>query len=167
MGYGQPPRGYENDPWWIPGWTSQKPIRGDEVPPEGSPFPEHIDQVRITATYLWGSEADVYRASILVRASAPLTDTTTGIRILPKTTRIPVREGKLALTLPASNGPTLAKPFSYSVWEVMPGGRKFMIRVPSGVGDTVQRLHALEADEPYQQIPVPRLTHRTYNWMNW
>lgn len=167
MGYGQPPAGFENDPWWIPGWTSQNPIRGDEVPPEGNPFPEHIDQVKIAATYLWGSDADVYRASVLVRADGPLTDTTTGIRILPKTARIPVRDGKLAMTLPASDGPTLASPISYSIWEVMPGGRRFMIRVPSGVGDAVQQLHALEVDVPYQQIPVPRLNSRTYNWMNW
>ncbi|MDJ0463112.1 hypothetical protein [Streptomyces sp. H27-C3] len=167
MSYGQPPAGFENDPWWIPGWSAQHPIKGAEVPPEGSLFPGHIDQVKIAATYLWGSDAEVYRASILVRANAPLTDTTSGIRVLPKTARIPVRAGVLALTLPASDGPTLAKPFSYSVWEVMPGGRRFVISVPSGVGDTVQKLHALEVDESYQQIPVPRLNSRTYKWMNW
>ncbi|WP_189764341.1 hypothetical protein [Streptomyces xanthochromogenes] len=123
--------------------------------------------MKITTTYLWGSDADVYRASILVRASAPLTDTTTGIRVLPQTSRIPIRDGQLAMTLPASDGPAIKAPFSYSVWEVMPGGRRFMIRVPSGLGAAVQQLHALEVDEPYQSIPVPRLNSRTYNWMNW
>ncbi|WP_030660883.1 hypothetical protein [Streptomyces rimosus] len=163
--YEHPPRGWETEPWWIPGWTAQRPLDRDQVPPDRPRFPEHIDQVRLGATYLWGSEAEVYRASVLVRAAAPLVDTVTGTRVLPHTTRIPIRGGQLALTLPASTGPTLAAPFSYSVWEVMPGGRRFMIRVPAGVGETVQQLHALEVDEPYQPIPVPRLTSRNYNWI--
>ncbi|MFE9412317.1 hypothetical protein ACFYN0_26515 [Streptomyces sp. NPDC006704] len=163
----QPPAGFENDPWWLPGWTSQNPVRHDQLPAPATPFPPGIDQVKIAATYLWGSDADVYRASILVRASAPLTDTTTGIRVLPQTSRIPIRDGQLAMTLPASDGPTIRAPLAYSVWEVMPGGRRFMIRVPSGLGSAVQQLHALEVDEPYQPIPVPRLNSRTYNWMNW
>ncbi|KUL44757.1 hypothetical protein ADL22_12505 [Streptomyces sp. NRRL F-4489] len=165
--YEHPPRGWETNPWWIPGWTAQRPIGHDQVPTQKPQFPEHIEQVRLGATYLWGSEAAVYRASVLVRAAAPLVDTTTGIRILPTTTRVPVRDGQLAMTLPASTGPSLAAAISYSVWEVMPAGRQFMIRVPSGVGDTVQQLHALEVDEPYQPIPVPRLTSRTYAWTSW
>ncbi|WP_274916869.1 hypothetical protein [Streptomyces sp. WZ-12] len=119
----------------------------------------------IQARFLWGT-ADTYRASLLVRANAPLVDTKEGLVVLPQTARVPIWDGKLTMTLPASNGPTLATPIYYSVWEVMPSGRTFTIRVPSGVGDTVQQLHALEADEPYQQIPVPRLNSHTYNWMN-
>ncbi|MFI1796577.1 hypothetical protein ACH427_04355 [Streptomyces sp. NPDC020379] len=114
---------------------------------------------------MWGSAADTYRASLLVRANSPLVDSTTGIVVLPQTARIPIREGKADFTLPASDGPTLAQPITYSVWEVMPGGRQYTISVPSGRGGAVQNLRALKSGEPYQHIPVPRLNSSNWKWM--
>ncbi|MCC3766446.1 hypothetical protein [Streptomyces sp. UNOC14_S4] len=120
--------------------------------------------MKIQARFLWGTAADTYRASLLVRANSPMADTKTGLVVLPQTARIPIRDGTLDFTLPASDGPTLAEPFVYSVWEVMPGGRQYTISVPSGRGGAVQSLRSLRSSEPYQPIPVPRLNSSNWNW---
>lgn len=157
--YHDPPPGTEDEynPWYLPGWTAQNNLAWpfsaeDETPP---PYPEDVTQVTVIAQYMDG-EGYPMPGSVLIRPDRIYSSVTTGDVIYPSTRRAKLEAGKLEIVLPASNDPDVAEVFYYSVWEVIPGGRKYMISVPQDAVGPVMLHTLIVQDVPYVRIPVPR-----------
>lgn len=146
-----------NDPYNIVGWTAinQLPGPGNPPGPPAAPFPSDITMQTVTATYMVEGGQPL-PGTVLIQAGARYTDTATGDVVTPDARRFPVVNGQLSVSLAASDDPHLAEPFLYSVQEVVPGGRKFMINVPAAATGPL-RLHTLIVDEPYVDILPPRI----------
>jgi hypothetical protein len=146
-----------NDPYNIPGWTAINQVPGPGTPTTDppAPFPADIAVQTITATYM-AEGGQPMPGSVLVQADRRYRDKATGDLVVPNARRLKVVNGALSVDLPASNDPDLDEPFFYSVHEVVPGGRKFMISVPYNASGPL-RLHDLVVDMDYQEIQPPRI----------
>ncbi|MET9119928.1 hypothetical protein [Streptomyces sp. NPDC004528] len=146
-----------NDPYNIPGWSAQNPLPGPDQPGQDppAPFPPDIPVRTVTAVYMVEGGQPL-PGSVLLQANGRYRDKATGELITPNARRIKVVNGRLTVDLPASDATQLDEPFLYSVHEVIPGGRKFMVNVPAaGTGEL--RLHDLVVDAPYKEIQPPRI----------
>jgi hypothetical protein len=94
--------------------------------------------------------------SVLVQADRRYRDKSTGDLVVPNARRLKVVNGALSIGLPASDDPDLDEPFFYSVHEVVPGGRKFMIKVPYNATGPL-KLHDLVVEMDYKEIQPPRI----------
>ncbi|MEW1675531.1 hypothetical protein AB0O47_20155 [Streptomyces noursei] len=146
-----------NDPYNIPGWTAinQLPGPGAPTPNSPAPFPADITTQTVVATYM-AESGQPLPGTVLVQANRRYRDKATGVLVVPNTRRLKVINGALSVDLPASDDPDLNQPFFYSVHEVVPGGRKFMISVPHHAASPLQ-LHDLVVDIDYWEIQPPRI----------
>ncbi|ORT58144.1 hypothetical protein [Streptomyces sp. CB03238] len=152
-----------NDPYNIIGWTSQNQLAGPGHPEANppAPYPADIAIQTVRATYMVEGGQPL-PGSVLIQANRRYRDRSTGDVVVPNARRVKVVNGALSVDLPAGDDPDLDEPFLYSVHEVVPGGRKFMISVPyNAVGPL--RLHDLVVEAEYTPIRPPRiyaLSHR-------
>ncbi|MCZ0981820.1 hypothetical protein O1L60_30900 [Streptomyces diastatochromogenes] len=146
-----------NDPYNIPGWTAvnQLPGPGTLTANPPAPFPADLAVQTVVATYMTES-GQALPGSVLIQADRRYRDKVTGNLVVPNARRLKVVNGALSVDLPASDDPDLDQPFVYSVHEVLPGGRKFMISVPHNATGPL-RLHDLVVDMDYQEIQPPRI----------
>ncbi|MFF1711255.1 hypothetical protein [Streptomyces sp. NPDC058268] len=146
-----------DDPYNIPGWTAinQLPGPGEATTDPPAPFPPDIAVQTVVATYMVEGGQPL-PGSVLIQADRRYRDTATGDLVVPNARRLKVVNGVLSVDLPASNDPDLDEPFFYSVHEVVPGGRKFMISVPYNATGPL-KLHDLAVDRDYQEIQPPRI----------
>ncbi|MFK0015728.1 hypothetical protein [Streptomyces sp. NPDC091027] len=152
-----------NDPYNIAGWTAQNMLAGPGYPADNPPAPYPVDIAiqTVMATYMV-EDGRPLPGSVLLQASRRYRDKATGDLVVPSARRIKVVKGSFTADLPASDDPDLDEPFLYSVHEVVPGGRKFMISVPYNVLGPL-RLHDLIVETEYKPIQPPRiytLSHR-------
>lgn len=148
-----------NDPYNIPGWTSQNQLPGPGSPmvEPPAPYPADIPLRTVVATYMVEGGQPL-PGSILIQANGRYRDTATGDLVVPNARRLKVVNGRLLTDLPASDSAAVEEPFLYSVHECVPGGRKFMIQVPHE-GTGLLRLHDLIVDAPFAAILPPRIFH--------
>lgn len=146
-----------NDPYNIPGWTAINQLAGPGQPADNppAPFPADIAVQTVVATYMVEGGQPL-PGSVLIQADRRYRDKATGDLVVPNARRLKVVNGALSVDLPASDDPDLDEPFMYSVHEVVPGGRKFMISVPYNATGPL-RLHDLVVDADYQEIQPPRI----------
>ncbi|MFC4507016.1 MULTISPECIES: hypothetical protein [Streptomyces] len=146
-----------NDPYNIPGWTSQNQLPGPGYPAANppAPFPADVAVQTVTATYM-AEGGQPLPGSVLIQADRRYRDKATGDLVVPNARRLKVVNGSLSVDLPAGTDPDLDEPFLYSVHEVVPGGRKFMISVPYDVAGPL-RLHDLVVTTDYKEIQPPRI----------
>ncbi|MEU7278707.1 hypothetical protein AB0A69_07945 [Streptomyces sp. NPDC045431] len=152
-----------NDPYNIPGWTAVNQLPGPGYPQENppAPYPESITVQTVVATYM-AEGGQPLPGSVLIQADRRYRDKVTGDLVVPNTRRLKVTNGALTVGLPATDDPDLDEPFLYSVHEVVPGGRKFMISVPHDATGPLT-LHDLVVEADYKEIQPPRiytLSHR-------
>lgn len=150
-----------NDPWWIPGWTSQNRATVPTTPPPPPPpFPTDIPQVTITETYIDatpdGMAGIPLEGGILIRPNATFHDEASGTEVVPRVRRYPLVNGVLTMTLPAF-GPEV----SYTLREAFPGGQQYAITIPTTATGTVT-LHSL-IDPQATIIPIETMPPM-YGW---
>lgn len=146
-----------NDPYNIPGWTAINQLAGPGQPADNppAPFPADIAVQTVVATYMVEGGQPL-PGSVLIQADRRYRDKATGDLVVPNARRLKVVNGALSVDLPASDDPDLVEPFFYSVHEVVPGGRKFMISVPHDASGPL-KLHDLIVERDYQEIQPPRI----------
>ncbi|MGD6750364.1 hypothetical protein [Streptomyces sp. BH105] len=146
-----------NDPYNIGGWTAVNQLPGPGTPEDDptAPFPADVTVQTVTATYMVEGGQPL-PGTVIIQADRRYRDTATGDQIVPNARRVKVTNGRLSVDLPAGDDPDLDEPFLYSVHEVVPGGRKFMISVPHAAAGPL-RLHDLVVEAEYKEIQPPRI----------